>query len=85
MPDERGFHMTPEEFRRYGRAVVDWITDYYQRIESFPVLSQVQPGEIRASPPFRLTKTPSSNSKRPRLSRANAVQIMPRKAASYGS
>jgi len=42
-------HMTPEEFRRYGHAVVDWIADYQSRIESFPVLSQVKPGEIRAS------------------------------------
>lgn len=51
MSEEKSFHMTPEEFRHYGRAVVDWIADYYQRIESFPVLSQVRPGEIRASLP----------------------------------
>jgi len=43
--------MTPDEFRRHGRAVVEWIADYYERIESFPVLSQVAPGEIRASLP----------------------------------
>jgi aromatic-L-amino-acid decarboxylase len=43
--------MSPEEFRRHGHAVVDWIADYYERIESFPVLSQVSPGEIRASLP----------------------------------
>jgi aromatic-L-amino-acid decarboxylase len=43
--------MTSEEFRRYGRAVVDWIADYYARVESLPVLSQVQPGQIRASLP----------------------------------
>ncbi|MDT4983432.1 MAG: aromatic-L-amino-acid/L-tryptophan decarboxylase [Pseudonocardiales bacterium] len=43
--------MTPEEFRAYGRQVVDWIADYYERIESFPVLSQVAPGEIRAALP----------------------------------
>ncbi len=41
-------HMTPEEFRRYGREVVDWIADYYERIESLPVLSQVAPGDVRA-------------------------------------
>ncbi len=51
MPNEKTFHMTPEEFRRYGRAVVDWIADYYQRVESLPVLSQVEPGQIRASLP----------------------------------
>ena len=38
--------MTPEEFRRYGRQVIDWIADYYERIETFPVLSQVAPGEV---------------------------------------
>jgi aromatic-L-amino-acid decarboxylase len=43
--------MTPDEFRRYGHAVVDWIADYHSRIESFPVLSQVKPGAIRASLP----------------------------------
>jgi aromatic-L-amino-acid decarboxylase len=45
------FHMRPDEFREHGYAVVDWIVDYYKRIESFPVLSQVGPGEIRASLP----------------------------------
>jgi aromatic-L-amino-acid/L-tryptophan decarboxylase len=45
------FHMSPEEFRRHGHEVVDWIADYYSRIESFPVLSQVKPGDIRAALP----------------------------------
>jgi aromatic-L-amino-acid decarboxylase len=44
--------MTPAEFRRYGHALVDWIAGYQERIESFPVLSQVQPGEIRAALPL---------------------------------
>ncbi|HKC26994.1 MAG TPA: aminotransferase class V-fold PLP-dependent enzyme [Jatrophihabitans sp.] len=43
--------MTPDEFRRHGHAVVDWIADYYERIESFPVFSQVSPGDIRACLP----------------------------------
>jgi aromatic-L-amino-acid decarboxylase len=51
MPQEETFHMTPEEFRRYGRAVVDWIADYYEQVESLPVSSQVEPGQIRASLP----------------------------------
>jgi aromatic-L-amino-acid decarboxylase len=46
-----GFHMTPDAFRRHGRAVVDWIADYYEQVESLPVLSRVEPGEIRASLP----------------------------------
>ena len=44
-------HMSPEEFRRQGHAVVDWIADYYSRVERFPVLSRVKPGEIRAQLP----------------------------------
>ena len=48
---KQSFHMDPDEFREHGHAVVDWIADYYKRIESFPVLSQVKPGEIRASLP----------------------------------
>jgi aromatic-L-amino-acid/L-tryptophan decarboxylase len=51
MPQEKSFHMTPEEFRRYGHAVVDWIADYQSRVETLPVLSQVKPGQIRASLP----------------------------------
>src|SRR5438309_7288413 len=37
----------------FRSAVVDWIADYYSRIESFPVLSQVKPGQIRESLPSR--------------------------------
>jgi aromatic-L-amino-acid decarboxylase len=51
MPDAKSFHMSPEEFRRQGHAVVDWIADYQSRVENFPVLSRVQPGEIRAQLP----------------------------------
>ena len=51
MSEDKTFHMTPAEFRRYGHAVVDWIADYQSRVESFHVLSQVKPGEIRASLP----------------------------------
>jgi aromatic-L-amino-acid decarboxylase len=51
VPEEKSFHMTPEEFRRHGHAVVDWIADYHARVESFPVLSKVKPGETRAALP----------------------------------
>jgi aromatic-L-amino-acid decarboxylase len=43
--------MSPEEFRRHGRAVVDWIADYYERLEGFPVLSPAQPGDLRRALP----------------------------------
>jgi aromatic-L-amino-acid decarboxylase len=43
--------MTPEEFRRAGYQVIDWIADYMQRVEQLPVLAQTKPGEIRARLP----------------------------------
>ncbi len=43
--------MSPEQFREYGHAAVDWIADYQQRVESLPVLSQVEPGAVRAELP----------------------------------
>jgi aromatic-L-amino-acid/L-tryptophan decarboxylase len=51
MSNEKNYHMTPDDFRRYGREVVDWIADYYEHVESMPVLSQAAPGQIRASLP----------------------------------
>jgi aromatic-L-amino-acid decarboxylase len=48
----KSFHMTLEDFRRHGHAVIDWIADYYARIESFPVMSQAKPGEIRSQLPW---------------------------------
>ena len=54
-------HMTPDDFRRHGRAVIDWIADYMERVEAYPVLSQARPGEIRANlpaePPLHTWKT----------------------------
>ncbi len=39
--------MTPEELRHWGREAVDWVANYLETIEERPVLSQVQPGDIR--------------------------------------
>ncbi|QFZ22507.1 pyridoxal phosphate-dependent decarboxylase family protein [Saccharothrix syringae] len=39
--------MDPEEFRRVGHEVVDWIADYRARVEGFPVRSRVEPGWVR--------------------------------------
>lgn len=43
--------MSAEQFREEGKKVIDWIADYYENIENFPVLSKVKPGEIKASLP----------------------------------
>jgi aromatic-L-amino-acid decarboxylase len=43
--------MTPDEFRKHGYAVVDWIADYRARVERQPVLSRAEPGQVKASLP----------------------------------
>ncbi len=43
--------MSPEEFRKYARILIDWIVDYHEKVESFPVVSSARPGQIRASLP----------------------------------
>jgi aromatic-L-amino-acid decarboxylase len=43
--------MPPEEFRKYGHRLVDWVADYLQNVERYPVLPNVQPGDIRRSLP----------------------------------
>ena len=40
--------------------VVDWVADYMANVESFPVLSQVAPGDIRAQFPARPPEQPES-------------------------
>ena len=39
--------MTPEEFRIAGHQLIDWISDYRQRVDQMPVRAQVAPGEVK--------------------------------------
>src|SRR5262249_40780048 len=43
--------MNPEEFRRYGHQLIDWIADYRRRVAELPVMSLVEPGAVRAQLP----------------------------------
>ncbi|WP_243286436.1 pyridoxal phosphate-dependent decarboxylase family protein [Geothrix terrae] len=43
--------MDAQEFRRLGYQLVDWIADYRENLERLPVMSRVQPGDIRAAFP----------------------------------
>ncbi|MFN9431306.1 MAG: pyridoxal phosphate-dependent decarboxylase family protein [Acidobacteriota bacterium] len=43
--------MTPEEFRTYGYAVVDWVAHFLENTRDFPVLPDTKPGEIIDSLP----------------------------------
>ncbi len=49
MPDTTSYHMSTEDFRRYGKEVIDWIADYYESVDRYPVLSRAKPGEIAES------------------------------------
>src|SRR6266404_2378649 len=61
------FHMTPEEFRRRGKAMVDWIADYYERGESFDAMMAdverlILPGITHWQSPNFFAYFPSNNS-----------------------
>jgi aromatic-L-amino-acid decarboxylase len=45
--------MTPEEFRRAGHELIDWIADYRERVvrAEFPVMSRNAPGALRDALP----------------------------------
>lgn len=43
--------MSADLFRAYGHEVVDWIADYLDHPEGYPVLSRVQPGAIENTLP----------------------------------
>ncbi|MBJ9973962.1 aspartate aminotransferase family protein [Pseudomonas sp. S75] len=40
--------MTPEQFRQYGRQLIDLIADYRQDVAQRPVMAQVEPGYLKA-------------------------------------
>lgn len=46
-----GDHMTPDEFRRLGHDIVDWVASYWERVGDLPVQSPVVPGEVFAALP----------------------------------
>ena len=48
------------EFRRAAHAAVDWVADYLERVEQYPVFPPVQPGEILARLPAHAPEGPES-------------------------
>lgn len=58
MSDDRRRYgdMDPEEFRHEAHRLVDWIADYMSSVELYPVLSRVQPGEVKAGLPGEAPK-----------------------------
>ncbi|MGB6544761.1 MAG: aspartate aminotransferase family protein, partial [Candidatus Acidiferrales bacterium] len=52
--------MTPEEFRKLGHHLIDWVADYRARVASLPVAPRVAPGEIRKQLPVAPPEAPES-------------------------
>ncbi len=52
--------MTPEEFRRRGHELIDWIADYRARVADRPVMAQTAPGAIKAQVPAHPPEAPES-------------------------
>ena len=52
--------VTPEEFRGAGHQLIDWIADYLEGLERFPVNPDVQPGAVRAALPASPPAEPES-------------------------
>ncbi|MBE0658982.1 MAG: amino acid decarboxylase [Bryobacteraceae bacterium] len=47
----RPFDMSPDEFRRHGHEVVDWIANYLENTRDYPVVPRVQPGDLARALP----------------------------------
>jgi aromatic-L-amino-acid decarboxylase len=43
--------VTPEDFKRHGHELIDWIADYVENIEQQRVTAEVKPGDVRAQLP----------------------------------
>ena len=43
--------MTPDEFRKIGHQLIDWIADYRANVARFPVRARTEPGAIKAQLP----------------------------------
>lgn len=43
--------MPAEEFRQFGHEIIDWIADYFEKMETFPVLSQIEPNSLKTQLP----------------------------------
>jgi aromatic-L-amino-acid/L-tryptophan decarboxylase len=52
------FHMTPDEFRLHGHALVDWVAEYMARVGELPVQAKVEPGDVRAMLPATAPEDP---------------------------
>jgi aromatic-L-amino-acid decarboxylase len=53
-------NVSPEEFRRYGHRLIDWLADYHEGLATRPVMAKSRPGEIRDALPKAPPNEPES-------------------------
>ena len=61
MPEEPKpppYHMSSDDFRRYGYEVIDWVADYLDSVEDRPITPAIEPGEIRSMLPDAAPEQP---------------------------
>jgi aromatic-L-amino-acid decarboxylase len=52
--------MNPEEFRRVGHQLIDWIADYRATLAERPVMARTEPGAVRAQLPASPPEQPEA-------------------------
>jgi aromatic-L-amino-acid decarboxylase len=52
--------MPPDLFRKYSHQTVDWIADYLENMDSYPVLARTKPGDVKS----RIPKSPPEKPER---------------------
>lgn len=52
--------MTPDEFRRNAHQLVDWMAGYMENVETYPVKSQLKPGDILRQLPEKAPAFPDT-------------------------
>jgi len=54
----QSYHMDPDEFRRHGHALVEWLANYMETVGDRQVMPDVEPGDIAASMPEMAPEKP---------------------------
>ena len=52
------YHMSPDEFRHHGHALIDWLAHYMETVGERQVMPDVEPGDIAASIPATAPEEP---------------------------
>ncbi len=54
------YHMTADEFRRYGKELIDWLADYWEKVDDLPIQPEVEPGTVRSRLPMSAPEKPEA-------------------------